>query len=277
MSIVLSKKISDYYDHFRDERCIFTNDNIKSLKLDPREIYLKCSGGQWPCIINSSSLQMAKIIVGSSCGVFDILRQKKDVSVSLRYSFFENNRKIQFFITCNVTNIEKYHEQSDLVLLSLEFTQRPPDDLILKLGEFFEANSNAKFQDKEKIAINHDALKLLSIPKEETIILISNVPRKCVLKELSFGGCVLMLVGLAKFLKNKEAKLMLFFADTNEKITLSGVIVEADFMPGRKDISVVSISFAPEEIPMTYKFHINSYLTSSRQARLQIQEKNNLT
>lgn len=134
-----------------------------------------------------------------------------------------------------------------------------------------------KFQDKEKITINHEVLKLLSIPKEETVILISNVPRKCVLKELSFGGCVLMLVGLAKFLKNKEAKLILFFTDTNEKITLKGIIDEADFMPGRKDISVVSISFAPQEIPMTYKFHINSYLTSSRQARLQIQEKNNLT
>lgn len=273
MSVVLSKKISNYYDLFRDERVIFTKENIRSLKLDPREIYLKCNGGQWPCIINSSSLQKAKIIVGSSCGIFDILRSQKNVNVSLRYGFFENTGKIQFFVTCNVIKIEKYHEQSDLVLMTLEFTQRPPDDLILKLGEFFEANSNAKIQNNEKIFINPENLKLLSIPKEETFILISNVPRKCVMKDLSFGGATLLLVGIAKFLKNKEVELRLFFSDTNEKIALKGIVVEADFMPGRKDISVISVEFIQDLIPMTYKFHINSYLTSSGRGRAQNLER----
>ena len=43
MSVATSLKTSKYYDYFRDKEVIFSKANIKSLKLDPREIYLKCT------------------------------------------------------------------------------------------------------------------------------------------------------------------------------------------------------------------------------------------
>lgn len=274
MSVATSLKTSKYYDYFRDKEVIFSKANIKSLKLDPREIYLKCNGGQWPCIINSSSLQQAKIIVGTSCGIFEILRKKNDVNVSLRYGFFEQTGKIQFFVTCNVTKIEKYQDKGDLALVTLEFTQRPPDDLILKLGEFVEVNENFKIQNKQKIMINSESLRLLSIPKEETYIYIQKVPRKCIIKDISFGGVTLLLVGIPKFLEKKEVELRLLFTDNNEQISLKGIINEASFLPGRKDISIITVEYIQELVPMIYKFHINDYLTSSRKTLLQKQEKN---
>lgn len=276
MSVATSLKTSQYYDYYRDKEVIFSKANIKYLKLDPREIYLKCNGGHWPCIINSSSLQQAKIIVGTSCGIFDILRTKKDVNVSLRYGFFEQNEKFQFFVTCNVINIEKYQDKNDLALITLAFNQRPPDDLILKLGEFIEINENFKFQNKQKIPINKENIRLLSIPKEETFIYIQNVPRKCILKDISFGGVTLLLVGIPKFLEKKEVELRLLFSDTNEQVALKGIIESAEFMPGRKDISVVEVVYVQELVPMNYKFHINSYLTSSSKKRIQKQNENKL-
>ena len=83
-----------------------------------------------------------------------------------------------------------------------------------------------------------------------------------------------MLVGIPKFLENKAVDLRLFFVDTNEKISLQGVIKNSDFLPGRKDISIVHIEFVPDEIPMTYKFHINSYITSYQKQLIQNQINN---
>ena len=114
----------------------------------------------------------------------------------------------------------------------------------------------------------------MNIPKEESYIFIAGVPRKCILKDLSFGGAKAMLVGIPKFLENKAIDLRLFFIDTNEKISLQGVIKNSDFLPGRKDISIVHIEFNPDEIPMTYKFHINSYITSYQKQLIQNQINN---
>lgn len=83
-----------------------------------------------------------------------------------------------------------------------------------------------------------------------------------------------MLVGIPKFLEDKAIDLRLFFADTNEKIALKGTVKSADFLPGRKDISIVHIEFDVEEIPMTYKFHINSYITSYQKQMIENQLNN---
>lgn len=275
MGVSTSHQISRYYDFFRDKEIVFTKANLKSLRIDPRQIYLKCNGGQWPCIINSSSLQMAKVIVGTSSGVYQEISKKEVAPISIRYSFFDqNNEPIQFFVNCTVLEKAPYQNSSELALVTLQFTSRPPDDLIMKIGEFLEVNENFNIRKEERIGINKNSLRLLSIPKEETFVFITGVPRRCIIKDLSFGGARIMLVGIPKFLENKQIDLRLFFADTNEKISLQGIVRHADFLPGRKDICVVNIEFIPDEIPMGYKFHINSYITSYQKQLIQNQMEN---
>ncbi len=275
MSVTTSHHISRYYDYYRDKEIVFTKANLKSLRIDPRQIYLKSNGGQWPCIINSSSLQMAKVIVGTSSGIYTTINKDRTAPVSIRYCFFDqNNEPIQFSVNCSVLEIKSFQGSNELALVTLAFTQRPPDDLIIRIGEFIEVNENFQNRKEERIAINENSLRLLNIPKEESYIFIAGVPRKCILKDLSFGGAKAMLVGIPKFLENKAVDLRLFFIDTNEKISLQGVIKQSDFLPGRKDISIVHIEFITDEIPMTYKFHINSYITSYQKQLIQNQINN---
>ena len=275
MSVATSHHISRYYDYYRDKEIVFTKANLKSLRIDPRQIYLKSNGGQWPCIINSSSLQQAKVIVGTSSGIYTTIQKNRTAPISIRYCFFDqNNEPIQFSVNCNVLEIKPFQGSNELAILTLSFTQRPPDDLILRIGEFIEVNENFQNRKEERIGINENSLRLLGIPKEESYIFIAGVPRKCILKDLSFGGAKAMLVGIPKFLENKAVDLRLFFIDTNEKISLQGIIKQSDFLPGRKDISIVHIEYIPEEIPMTYKFHINSYITSYQKQLIQNQIKN---
>ena len=275
MGVTTSHHISRYYDYFRDKEIVFTKANLKSLRMDPRQIYIKCNGGQWPCIINSSSLQQAKIIIGTSSGAYAEINKNRNVSISLRYCFFDqNNEPVQFFVTCSVLDIKNYQGSNELSLITLSFTQRPSDDLILRIGEFIEVNQNFTNRKEERIGINKNSLRELGIPKEESYIFIAGVPRKCILKDLSFGGARIMLVGIPKFLENKAVDLRLFFSDTNEKIALKGVIKNADFLPGRKDISIVHIEFDVDEIPMEYKFHINIYITSYQKQMIENQINN---
>lgn len=275
MGVTTSHHIQHYYDYFRDKEIVFTKANLKSLKIDPRQIYLKCNGGQWPCIINSTSLQQVRVFVGTGSGIYQAINKNRNVPISVRYCFFGNNGDpIQFFVNSTVAEIKPYPASNELAIVTLNFTQRPPDELILRLGEFIEVNENFKNRKEERIALNENSLRQLGIPKEESYIFIEGVPRKCVMKDLSFGGARVMLVGIPKFLNNKSVDLRIFFTDTNEKLSLPGVIKEADFLEGRKDLSVVHIEFIEDDIPMSYKFHVNSYITSYQKKLIEKQMSN---
>lgn len=272
MNISNSHTIARYYDFYRDKEIIFTKANLRSLRIDPRQIYIKCNGDQWPCIINSSSLQQAKIIIGTASGAYTTINKNKNVPISIKYCFFDqNNETIQFYVNCSVYNVQPYQGSNELALLTLDFSSRPPDDLILRIGEFIEVNENFQNRKEERITLNENSLRQLGIPKEESYIFIAGVPRKCIMKDISFGGARVMLVGIPKFLQDKTVDLRLFFIDTNEKISLQGIVRAADFLPGRKDISIIHIEFIVDEIPMTYKFHINSYITSYQKQMIENQ------
>jgi len=275
MSVANSHQITRYYDYFRDKEVIFTKANLRSLRIDPRQIYLKCSGGQWPCIINSTSLQMAKVIIGTSSGIYGIINKKRDIPISIRYCFIDqNNSPIPFFVNCVVSEIKQYQGSNELALVTLSFTQRPCDDLIDKIGEFVEVNENFRLRKEERIAINKNSMRELGIQKEESVIYISNVPRRCIVKDISFGGARIMLVGVPKFLQDKLIDFRMFFTDTNEQVSLKGTIVNAAFLEGRQDIAVINIQYSADDIPMPYKFHINRYITSYQKKLIENQMKN---
>ncbi len=275
MSVATSHQISTYYDYFRDKEIVFTKANIKALKADPRGIYLKCNGGQWPCIINSVSLRETKVFVGTSSGFYQQIQKNKQAPVSIRFAFFDqNNEPVQFFVNAIVIESKPYEASTDLVIMNLQYTQRPSDDLISRVGEFLQVNENFNTKKDEKIILNKETVRLLSLPKEESYIFIGGVPRKCVLKTLSFGGATIMLVGIPKFLIEKPVDLRMFFADTNDKLSIQGIVKDADFLPGRKDICMITVEFVADSVPMAYKFHINNFITSFQKQLIQRQMEN---
>lgn len=261
MSVNTSLITNKYYDYFRDQEIVFTKTNLRILGIDPRQIYLKCNGGQWPCIINSTSLQMAKIIIGTGSGAFSYLSKTKNANASLRFCFVDKyNEPIHFFVNSEVTSINIYQNSKELALITLEFTQRPPDDLILHLGEFLEVNDNFRKKRAEAIPINKESAHTLGIGKEETVAFIAKIPRRCILKELFFGGAKIMLVGIPKFLLNKEIELKISFPESGDNLLIPGIITEAESLEAKREIAVCRINFNDDTIPMVYKMNINTYL-----------------
>ena len=269
MGIATSQQIQKYYDQYRDTEITFTKDIIRAIGLDPRQIYIKCNQGQWPCIVNSTSFQQAKIIVGAKGGAFQALSNKDTTGINLRFCFLESeNNLMSFFVAGHVTNIVPYMNSTDLAIITITFTQRPPDDLIEVVGRLLEANSNAIRRREERIIINEDSKRKLGLTKEEAIIIVQNVPRHCIVRDLSFSGAKIILLGLSQFLTNKPAQLRLQFEDPSEIISLSGVIVAAELIEGRKDIVACSMSFSEKLTPLSYKLHVNSFLTAVRKTQL---------
>lgn len=275
MGIATSQQLTKYYDQYRDTEITFTKDIIRALGLDPRQVYVKCNGGQWPCIINSTSFQHAKIIVGTKGGAFQALAAKDNPTANIRFCFNEQEGDgiITFLVASRVAEIRPYMNSKDLVIVTLQFSARPPDDLIEICGKLLEANANAIRRREERIPINEDSKRKLNLAKEECTVVVQSVPRHCVVRDLSFSGARVVLIGLSQFLTGKEAILRLEFNEPSELLSVRGSVVSADLIEGRKDVCIASVKFDENSLPLSYKMHLNDYLTSVRKIQLSAQEQ----
>lgn len=268
-TIAVNQIVNRYYDLYRENEIIFTKNIIRSLKIDLRQIYVKCAGAQWPCIINSTSFQMVKIIIGTAGGAFQQITKKDAPMVSVRYCFIEDDgHPIYFFVSCHVTEVTPYMNSNDLAIVTLTFTQRPPDDLILKLGTLLDANSGFINRRAERIELNDKSKRLLGLNSKETVVFVQNVPRRCILWDLSFSGAKIVIMGIANFLMGKECILRLIFSDPSETVEIKGAIVKVDPVEGRREIVSAGVSFDEEQVPFSYKIRINAYLSNNKKTFL---------
>jgi len=274
MAIFTTQQLTHYYDYYRTTELVFSKEIIKVLGMDPRQIYIKCAGNQWPCILSSTSFQQAKIIVSLKSGALQQLAKKDCPTVNLRLCFQRRDGQIMnFFVAGKVSGIGKYSGNGDLAVVTIQYTQRPPDDFIEMIGHLIDANENYVRRRDERILITPENCRKLGIPREETTILIQGVPRRCILRDLSFGGAKAMVLGLAQFLMGKEAALTLEIGNPRETVQLKGNIVNTIPVEGRKDIFAASIDFPEDSVPLIYKIIINEYFSSLRKNELENQSK----
>ncbi len=268
MAVITTQQINNYYDLYRDTNIIFSREILKVLRIDPRQIYIKCSGSQWACIINSASLLAAKIIVGTKGGAYAAI-QKINTPVSLRFYFNDAYGKpMSLFVNAKITDVQAYMDSADLAIATLEYNGKPPDDLIVALGGLLEAKSNYAKRSEERIPITPDSMRRLNLAKKETLVFIDKVPRNCIVRDLSFCGAKVLMMGIPQFLQNKQTALRLVFEDPTETLDIHGLVVQVENIEGRKDLVAFSMKFAEETIPISYKLHINKYLTSFRKKML---------
>lgn len=271
MAIATIQQLNKYYDIYRDTEVTFTKDIIRALNIDPRQIFIKCKDGQWPCIINSTSFLGAKIIVGTQSPALKALADKENPNCQLKFYFNHfSGDHITFFISARVEKIAPYANSQDMALVTIQYTQRPPDDHIEIFGRLLDANSNAVRRREERIIINDDSKRKLKIMKEETILSVQDVPRHCILRDVSFSGAKVIMVGIPHFLLNKDVALHLDFDEPMETVQIRGTIVSADPLEGKPNISTVSIKFDENMMPLSYKLHLNDYFSQVRKTQLSV-------
>ena len=260
--MLTSQKINEYYDRYKTIDVTYSKEIIQVTGLITNQVFLKCVGDVWPCVIFSSSFQGAKVIVSLKSGILQKLEQANNM-VSLRFCFknVEKGNPVTFFVTTKSVGYSSYGSSPDVALFSLQYAQRPPDDLIENLGRILDANISSAKRKEERIIITPDSTRKLNIASKESAVFIQGVPRHCILRDISFTGAKLIMMGVAKFLVEKESALRIDFDDPRESFLLKGKFIRSEVVEGRKDLVALAIHFDENAVPMGFKIRVNDFIS----------------
>jgi Tfp pilus assembly protein PilZ len=266
MGLVTSQQITKFYDVYKNIDVTFTKQVIEAVGLQTKQVFLKCINHQWPCIIYSTSLTGAKVIANLNEKYFELLRKANNL-VSLRFCFKHADKSdpIAFFVPAKVAGYNPYSKENpNLHFINLTYTQRPADDLIEIVGSLLEANVNSKKRSEERILITTESLRKMGFASKDIRLTIQNVPRKGILRDLSFSGAKLLISGIAKYLVEKEVEFKLELEDQKKILILKGKVLRVEEVEGRKDIAAIGILYDENTVPIEYKMVVNDYLTRLR-------------
>ena len=269
MSIATTQQITKYYETYRTIDVTFTKEVVKSLGLIPQNVYLKCLGEQWPCVVYSSSFDSAKVLAPSKQVMMERISKANNM-VSLRLSFRQSDKidPISFFVGGKVMGFAPYAQSNgSLQFINIQYAQRPPEAYLEIMGRMLEANVNSARRREDRIILTPDAMRKIRLVRKETTVLVQGVPRKCILRDLSFSGAKIIIVGLAKFLIGKECRLRVDLEDPEEIVEISGTFVRHEDVEGRKDLAAVAIQFNEAMVPISYKMHLNDFLGQVRKGQ----------
>ncbi len=269
MAMITGQQLTNYYNRFSDIDVTFTKEVVKVIRLRSREIFVRALGSQWPCIIYSSSMSGARIIANIDSDFSRKVSEANDLA-SLRFSFDQPDKKdpLTFFVAAKVVAYSTYSDKRpELNFVTLKYTQRPSDDLIAILGTLLEANINAKRRKEERIEINPETLRKLGFTSKNALLVVDDVPQKCIVRDLSFTGALIIISGVAEKLTEKQVALRLEIAEKRKQIAIPGKIIRFDEIPERKGIGSVAVQFNENEIPMEYKLCVNDYISMARKPK----------
>jgi hypothetical protein len=265
MGILNTQRVESFYNAFKGIDITFTKDMIQVTGLITEQVHLKCGSDFWPCVFFSTSFQGAKIVANIKSGLIDKL-QKANNSVSLRFCFKnpEDGNPLTFFVAGHVIGLAPYKNSNDVSLLSVQFTQRPPDDLIEIVGKVLDANVNSSKRKDDRILITTETQRRLKLLSKETVVSIQGVPRRCILREVAFYNAKVIMVGVAKFIIDKDITLRFDFDDPRESFFVKGKFVHSDEVQGKQEMVALAMDYDEPNIPMGYKIRINEYLNTVR-------------
>jgi hypothetical protein len=264
MGLITSQQRAQYYETYRDREITFNRQIIEVLRLLPKEVFLKTRGDQLSCIVYSCSMAGAKIVASLRTQTLQQIRLAGN-SVSLRFAFQRNDKPepLLFFVPAKITNYAFYSsEKPDLYFLSLEYTTKPPDDLIEMLGQLFDTSTNFKRRKDERIELNPANIKLIGINGKEAKLVLEKQVRKCIIRDLSFSGAKVLLFGARSEHVQKTAVLQ--FSALKQQMLIPGTIVRFEEVVGREDIGAFGMRFLEDKTPMSYKLLINNTLRAAR-------------
>ena len=263
--MLTSQQLARYLEQYGDTEVTFTRQVVQTLRLLPRHVYLKCQADILPCILYSSSLREAKVIANLRTEALRMLRQAGG-SLALRFCFArESTDPLTFFVPSRIAGQIAYNRETpELYFLCLEYTNRPPDDLIELLGELQEANSNAQKRAEERIDVNPASMKSLGLESREAGLVVNGVEGRCLLRDLSFSGAKVLVYAKAEAMQGKQIVLRPYFADQQTPMALSGRVLRWEAMANREDIGAIAILFDKDSVPINYKLAINGCLRQRR-------------
>jgi hypothetical protein len=265
MSILNSQQLNALYEQYKASFVIFSKEAIQATGLCAQQIYIKCMGDFWPCVLYSSSFETVKVVVNIKAGFIERLQSAKNTA-SIRFCFkaSEESEAMIFFVNMKSMGFAPYGSSGDVAIFTFQYIQRPPDDLIDILGRLLSVNENFPKRRSERITLTPNSMRKLNIAREG-VVSIKGVPRNCLIRDISFFGAKVIVMGLSQSFETESVILNMNFSNPAETFIVPGSLIRSEMVEGRQDLLALGLAFNEETIPINYKMRINDYLNQMNQ------------
>lgn len=262
MATLVPQALEELFQEFKGHDLSINKDVIQVTGLLPTDIILKCAEYQWPCVIYSCSFLYAKLIMSLTEEMTHIMK-KANNSASLRFAFnpYNSKERLRFFVPGKIKGTKRFKIKEKMAfLVNFEYNSKPPDDLIELFGIVYRIKKFYNVRKDQRIPITDKTVYALGLTNNKIMVTIDNIPRTCIIRDLSHSGIKVIMSCNPKFIMNKEMDIILPFVD-NTTITIRGIIIRYEELQGRKDIYFLGVKFIEEKIPLIYTNRIENFLT----------------
>lgn len=260
----MNKRLDELYELYCDHELTFNQKVIDSIGLSLESICFKVGGVKVPVMIYTSSMKETRVIVKLNIKLSTIIKKHNHI-VSLRYSFNTKDkfRDISFFVNSKIISCDKYYEDvPDLYILNLEYLNRAPDDLVLKLGNYLEHQGSLEKRAKERFILKSNRDKA-GLNLMDNYLFIDGKGKRCYLAEISiFSAKVLVKSTPGEFQKDSNIMLLMKSEALTGLGEMVGTIGRVELLNAKEGLYSVIISFNQTLIPPMYKMWVAQCIES---------------
>jgi hypothetical protein len=264
MQNLTPQHLARLYEEFGDTEVTFNGQVIIESGLITSDVRLTIGSLHVSCVLYACSMKGARVIaeIGTAAGA---LLSRGSTPATLRLGFKQGGEKsvVSFFVPCRVESLSEYNAKKPQVrFAALEFSQKPPDALVETLGSLLEIKANALRRRDQRIVLTPENMKKIGLESRESCVAIGGTSRRCLVRDLSFGGAKILLSMLGLPQGPQKVVLKLQKCGIREDTALDGSIVRVEDVEGRDDLIAVSIQYSTDP-PISYRQKINSVFTTA--------------
>jgi hypothetical protein len=251
------------YEEFCETEVTFNAQVIFESGLITSDVRLTVGSSHLPCVLYACSMKGARVIAEIGQNTNELLAHNGSTA-TLRLGFKQSNEKtpVSFFVPCRVESLSEYNAKKPQVrFATLEFTQRPSDALVGILGSLLEIKANALRRRDQRVVMTPDNMKKIGLQSRESCLAIDGASRRCLLRDLSFGGAKVLLSMLGVPPGPRKVMLKLQKCEIRDDTMMDGSIVRMEDVEGHDDLVALSIQYSSDP-PISYKQKINSVFTT---------------
>ncbi|AYE36581.1 PilZ domain-containing protein [Borrelia turcica IST7] len=261
--MLLSRKIKDYEAKYKGKE-IKMSTEINSFLNIRNTVEMKVGSYVAYGVIYSISMNSIKIIFQEDSILRTLSKNRNSGNIQLRrFDDFENNSFFIPSLTVKLANTSDYPSQAqerNYNLLTLDFLSPMPEEFAIKIGKLLDLKLGQNQRIHERIIVDKDSLRKLKLDSDKAFIEFNGNKHKCLIKDLSYGGALLISYFEYEELEEKEINLTLNFNIRDKEVPIKGKAKNLSVIqtPNGK-VLALGIAFHEEEIPIEYTMLIHDY------------------
>ncbi|WKC58268.1 PilZN3 domain-containing protein [Borrelia sp. P9F1] len=259
--MLLSRKIKDYESKYRGKE-IKMSTEISSFLNIRNTVEMKVGSYVVYGVIYSVSMNSIKIIFQEDTVLPTLAKNKNTGNIQLkRFDDFEDNSFFISPLSVRLANTSDYPSQErHYNLLTLDFLSPMPEEFAIKVGKLLDLKIGQNQRIHERIVVDKDSLRKLRLNSDRTFIEFNGVKHRCLIKDLSYGGALLISYFDYEEVEEKEIDLILNFNIADKEVLIKGKARNLSVIqtPNGK-VLALGVAFYEEEIPLEYTMLIHDY------------------